>query len=87
MNYSLLEFDDYERAPDEPHRKFATLEQIARRKMNEFIEKADSSYLSTELRNQYTALMIGIASALGIPGPPIQKVTLKTSGKSTKHSP
>jgi hypothetical protein len=68
MSYSLLEFDDYERAPDEPHRKFATLEQIARRKMNEFIDQADSSYLSTELRNQYTALMIGIASALGIPG-------------------
>lgn len=36
--------------------------------MNEFMEQADSSYLTTELRNQYTALMIGIASALGIPG-------------------
>ena len=68
MSYSLLEFDDYELAPEEPHRKFATLEQTARRRMNEFMEQADSSYVSTELRNQYTALMIGIASALGIPG-------------------
>ena len=68
MGYSLLEFDDYELAPEEPHRKFATLEQTARRRMNEFMEQADSSYVSTELRNQYTALMIGIASALGIPG-------------------
>lgn len=68
MSYSLLEFDDYERAPEEPHRKFATLEQTARRRMNEFIEQAESSYVSNELRNQYTTLMIGIASALGIPG-------------------
>jgi len=68
MAYSLLEFDDYDQAPVEPHRKFASLEQIARRRLSELIENTDSGDLVTELRNQYTTLMISIARALGIPG-------------------
>lgn len=68
MNYSLLEMDDYERAPAEPHRKFAVLEQAARRRMNEIMDNTDSGDLATELRTQYTTLMIAMASALGIPG-------------------
>jgi hypothetical protein len=68
MNYSLLEFEDYDRAPAEPHRKFAMLEQTARRRMNEIMENTQSGDLSTELRNQYTTLMIASARALGIPG-------------------
>lgn len=68
MTYSILEFDDYERAPEEPHRKFAVLEQSARRRMNEIMDSTDSSQLAAELRNQYMTLMISIASALGIPG-------------------
>jgi hypothetical protein len=68
MNYSLLEFEDYDRAPAEPHRKFAMLEQAARRKMNEIMENTQSGDLSVELRNQYVALMIACASTLGIPG-------------------
>jgi hypothetical protein len=68
MNYSLLEFDDYDRAPAEPHRKFAVLEQTARRRMNEIMDNTQSGDLSTELRNQYTTLMIAAARALGIPG-------------------
>lgn len=68
MSYSLLEFDDYDRAPAEPHRKFATLEQIARRRMNELMDSTESNELATELRNQYMTLMIAMADALGIPG-------------------
>lgn len=68
MNYSILELDDYERAPEEPHRKFAVLEQSARRRMNEIMEATDLSHLAIELRSQYMTLMISIASALGIPG-------------------
>lgn len=68
MNYSLLEFDDYDRAPSEPHRKFAVLEQTARRKMNELMDQTQSGDLASELRNQYTTLMISAARALGIPG-------------------
>jgi len=68
MDYSLLEFEDYDRAPAEPHRKFAMLEQTARRRMNEIMENTQSGDLSTELRNQYITLMIASASALGIPG-------------------
>lgn len=68
MSYSLLEFEDYDRAPAEPHRKFAALEQTARRKMNEIMDNTQSGDLATELRNQYTTLMISAARALGIPG-------------------
>lgn len=68
MSYSLLEFEDYDRAPAEPHRKFAMLEQTARRRMNEIMENTQSGDLSKELRNQYTTLMIASARALGIPG-------------------
>lgn len=68
MNYSLLEFEDYESAPKEPHRKFAALEQTARRRMNEIMDNSQSGDLATELRNQYTTLMIAAARALGIPG-------------------
>jgi hypothetical protein len=68
MNYSLLELDDYERAPAEPHRKFAVLEQAARRRMNEIMDSTQSGELASELRTQYTTLIIAMASALGIPG-------------------
>lgn len=68
MSYSLLEFDDYDNAPTEPHRKFAVLEQKARRRMNELLDQAQSNELVVELRNQYTTLMISAARALGVPG-------------------
>lgn len=68
MNYALLELDDYERAPTEPHRKFAVLEQAARRRMNEIMDSTQSGDLATELRTQYTTLMIAMANALGISG-------------------
>jgi len=68
MNYSLLELDDYERAPAESHRKFAALEQTARRRMNEIMDSTESNDLAAEMRNQYMTLMIAMADALGIPG-------------------
>lgn len=68
MSYSLLELDDYERAPSEPHRKFAVLEQAARRRMNEIMDSTQSGNLAEELRTQYMTLTIAMASALGIPG-------------------
>lgn len=68
MSHSLLEFEDYDRAPAEPHRKFAVLEQIARRRMNEIMDSSQSGDLAVELRSQYTSLMIASATALGILG-------------------
>jgi hypothetical protein len=68
MSYSLLEMDDYEGLPSEPHRKFAALEQITRRRMNQLMDQTESGQLATELRTQYQTLMITAARALGIPG-------------------
>lgn len=68
MNYSLLDLDDYEQAPAEPHRKFAVLEWAARRRMNEIMDRTESGDLAVELRNQYMNLVIAMADALGIPG-------------------
>ncbi|WP_231470747.1 hypothetical protein [Novosphingobium sp. CECT 9465] len=36
--------------------------------MNEIMDNVQSGDLATELRTQYTTLMIAMASALGIPG-------------------
>lgn len=68
MSYTLLNLDDYDRAPAEPHRRFAVLEQTARQRMNEIMDATDSGQLATEVRTQYIALMVAIADALGIPG-------------------
>lgn len=68
MSYSLLDLDDYDRAPLEPHRKFAVLEQTARRRMTEIMEATDSGSLASELRTQYMSLMVAMSEALGIPG-------------------
>ncbi|PAX09062.1 hypothetical protein [Sphingomonas lenta] len=68
MDYSLLDIEDYDGPPNEPHRKFAALEQKARRNMNEIMENTQSGDLSTELRSQYMMLMTSAARALGVPG-------------------
>jgi hypothetical protein len=68
MDYSLLDIEDYDGPPLEPHRKFAALEQKARRNMNEIMENADSGDLNVELRSQYMMLMTSAARALGISG-------------------
>ena len=68
MDYSLLDIEDYDGPPTDPHRKFAALEQKARRNMNEIMDNTQSGDLSTELRNQYMMLMASAARALGVPG-------------------
>lgn len=68
MSYSILEFDDYENSPSEPHRKFAVLEQIARRRMNEIIDSTESGNLASEIHLQYMTLISSIANALDISG-------------------
>lgn len=68
MDYSLLDVEDYEAGPPDPPRKFAALEQKARRNMNELMDNTQSGDLSTELRSQYIMLMTSAARALGIPG-------------------
>lgn len=68
MDYSLLDIEDYETGPADPPKKFAALEQKARRNMNEIMDNTQSGDLSSELRSQYIMLMTSAARALGIPG-------------------
>lgn len=68
MDYSLLDIEDYDDGPTDPARKFATLEQKARRNLNEILENTQSNDVALELRSQYIMLMTSAARALGISG-------------------
>lgn len=68
MEYSLLDIEDYDAGPTDPARKFATLEQKARRNLLEILDHSESNAVGAELRSQYIMLMTSAARALGIAG-------------------
>lgn len=65
--YNLLRGEDYINLPDNNEMIFAHLEEIARYRLNEIIEKTDDqNYYNSSVRNQYVGEVEGLIGGLGI---------------------
>lgn len=67
MNYELMSAEDYDSLPEEPGLKFAEIDRICRRNMNEMINEHTEGNFDSMVHLQYMTTLVAAAAELSIP--------------------